>query len=340
MSQGVYTRMKRFEFVKGWVTGGTDPADGSVECGDGTHFPLEATLDQIAEIYHRARDSYLTGSITTTYTSSSAPELLAITTTGFTGTPSTDLVESGVTSEGETTLSQRAYSTGSTGDVAGFAQYFGSAYNVNGQDFYDANSELAIHSLPFNRFNPGTGLTQDFLTTFPEDAVRFHPITMPSFYSAYHEIYRNDGAAAPESGIYIYEAYARFNYSPISIGGVQIAWIDDNESGNPLDPLNRKFINFSFAFRQNFIYGGAEPSYSTFQGYDTSYDTSPTSVNFNIELSTSTLSCPLYAGNRGYPAFDGITHSGGINLVVTKWWPYAKDSPAVPVWDADTGLKL
>lgn len=335
MSQGVYTRMKRFEFVKGWVTGGTDPADGSVECGDGTLYPLEATLDQIAEIYHRARDSYLTGSITTTYTSSFDPELLAITTTGFTGTPSTDLVESGVTSEGETTLSQRAYSTGSTGDVAGFAQYFGSAYSVNGQDFYDANSELAIHSLPSNSYNPRTGLTQDFFATFSEDAVNFYPITMPSFYSAYHEIYRNDGYQ-PQSGIYIYEAYAKFHYSAISIGAVQIAWIDDNESGNPLDPLNRKFINFSFAFRQSFIYGGNEAYYSTFH----SNDTSTTSVNFNIELSTSTLSCPLYAGGGGYPAFDGITHSGGINLVVTKWWPYAKDSPAVPVWDADTGLKL
>jgi hypothetical protein len=324
--------MKRFEFVKGWVTGGTDPADGSVECGDGTHYPLEATLDQIAEIYYRARDSYLTGSITTTYTSSSAPELLAITTTGFTGTPSTDLVESGVTSEGETTLSQRAYSTG---DVAGFAQYFGSAYSVNGQDFYDANSELAIYSLPFNSYNSRSGLTQNFFTTFSEDAVRFHPITMPSFYSAYHEIYRND-TTAPQSGIYIYEAISSSTGAFSSSGGVQIAWIDDNESGNPLDPLNRKFINFHFALRQNFIYGGAEPSYSTFQ----SYDTSNTLVNFNVELSTSTLSCPLYAGNRGYAAFDGITHSGGINLVVTKWWPYAKDSPAVPVWDADTGLKL
>lgn len=61
MAKGVVTRMKRFEFVNGWMTGGTDPADGSVECGDGTAFPMEVTIDQVAEIFYRVKDAWFTG---------------------------------------------------------------------------------------------------------------------------------------------------------------------------------------------------------------------------------------------------------------------------------------
>jgi len=60
MANSVYTRIKRFEFVNGWLTGGTDPADGSVECGDGTAFPMEVTLDQVAEIFYRVKDAWIT----------------------------------------------------------------------------------------------------------------------------------------------------------------------------------------------------------------------------------------------------------------------------------------
>jgi len=61
MANGVSTRNKRFEFVNGWLTGGTDPADSSVECGDGTAFPMEVTLDQVAEIFYRVKDAWFTG---------------------------------------------------------------------------------------------------------------------------------------------------------------------------------------------------------------------------------------------------------------------------------------
>ena len=60
MANAVYTRIKRFEFVNGWMTGGTDPEDGSVECGDGTAFPMEVTLDQVAEIFYRVKDAWIT----------------------------------------------------------------------------------------------------------------------------------------------------------------------------------------------------------------------------------------------------------------------------------------
>lgn len=52
----------RVKFVKGWLTGGTDPADGSVECGPKTLHPLQVTLTQLAELMYRVKDSYVDGS--------------------------------------------------------------------------------------------------------------------------------------------------------------------------------------------------------------------------------------------------------------------------------------
>lgn len=60
MSEAVFTAEKRVTFVKGWLTGGTDPADGSVECGDGTIYPMEVTLDQAAEIFYRVKKARIT----------------------------------------------------------------------------------------------------------------------------------------------------------------------------------------------------------------------------------------------------------------------------------------
>ena len=57
----------RLKLIKGWLTGGTDPADGSVECGEGTSYPLLVTVDQLEEIFYRAKDAVFSGSVTAEY---------------------------------------------------------------------------------------------------------------------------------------------------------------------------------------------------------------------------------------------------------------------------------
>jgi hypothetical protein len=60
MGNRVTTPNLRFEWVDGQVTSGT-PDEGFVACGDGTAFPMEVTLDQVAEIFYRVKDAWFTG---------------------------------------------------------------------------------------------------------------------------------------------------------------------------------------------------------------------------------------------------------------------------------------
>jgi hypothetical protein len=60
MGNRVTTPNLRFEWVDGQVTSGT-PDEGFVACGDGTAFPMEVTIDQIAEIFYRVKDAWFTG---------------------------------------------------------------------------------------------------------------------------------------------------------------------------------------------------------------------------------------------------------------------------------------
>lgn len=76
---GVFTNDYRCDFVNGWLTGGIDPADGSAECGYNTAFPLELTLDQVAEVMYRDKDSHFTGG-SITYDVSGLATLYASTT--------------------------------------------------------------------------------------------------------------------------------------------------------------------------------------------------------------------------------------------------------------------
>lgn len=59
-----------------------------------------------------------------------------------------------------------------------------------------------------------------------------------------------------------------------------------------------------------------------------------------FKLSNSEPSCALYGGNIDYEPVDHITYGTDLVLEAKEWWPYAKDSPAVPVWNSATGAKL
>lgn len=329
MAEAVYTAEKRVTLVKGWLTGGVDPADGSVECGDGTAYPLEVTIGQLAEIYYRVRDSIFSGAITETYNDGVNPA--SYITLGISGTPATNLVEYNAVNDGGggsvNYFVQRGYSTE---DVVGWGQYFGEPYTVTFDgdgspspppsiDYYDANKERAVWipdiDVGFNSSELKTGYSHNLVGGWYGGADFTY-----SGYRVYHDIDNGSG------DLYVGDASLIF--------GNQIAWLDENGSGNPFDPLNKLYISLQFDI-YGIIYTGEfwstliSPSSIEF----------PMGVNLEIKLQTGdVITCPLYS-NRFYPD-PNYYYTGAIRVAATEWWPYAKGAPATPVWNTGTGAKL
>jgi hypothetical protein len=333
---GVFTPDLRFEWVRGYI--GTDPEDGSVECGPGTFYPLEVTNDQLAEIMYRVRDSVLTGYLVAsggyydgaTYgVTSGTPEKLVVS-NAFSYQPDPEYDP-----EYQFVYSARGYRTR---DPDGNDDYFGDAYEIDtdipdglGGNYYDVgDSERAMWiskstNVKFNNQTENFFWDSDFKTGFSHH-----------FSSGRLEELWSDTEVLIDELPTIYMTYLAYDGEPfgavptiINFNG-RVAWIDDNESGNPFDPENRRFVGFQFNNIANF----GDTNYLTTVSFGAEYltDTGRTII---LALASGTVSCPIYA----YGSYDA-TWSGGFTLTPTKWWPYAKGSPAEPVWDAETGERL
>ena len=306
---GVFTLMKRVTFVKGWLTGGTDPADGSVECGVGTAFPMAVTLDQIAEIFYRAKDAWFTsGSLIDIDSGGVGTESLT-----FTGTD-----PSGVLVTDDTDYkSQRGYYTVDTVPAA-HDGYFGTAYTVSGTDVREvATNERCMWIPPSDVAFSGDALGSGFSGySGPEIGCAFSTYmiidtsTEPTGYALTFE---------PWPDVATYPVFTGITKELWLIFSGEIAWVGGE---GPFDPAAALYLGVYFEVN------GSGSDFSTLVGSGYLLDES-----LALELSSGTVTCPLY-GNEGSGSGTDFT------CTVKEWWPYAKDSPAVPVWDADTGLKL
>jgi hypothetical protein len=70
-------------------------------------------------------------------------------------------------------------------------------------------------------------------------------------------------------------------------------------------------------------------------GYDWSAYAKPI-CQYILRLESGDATCQVYF------AADAWSEESGLDFIheATEWWPYAKDSPAVAVWDAGTGALL
>jgi hypothetical protein len=125
----------------------------------------------------------------------------------------------------------------------------------------------------------------------------------------------------------------------------QVAWVDLDESGNPFSPGNKLFVAISFRLTSSVDFPGYLPDSEIFitslseTDYHGEYET--TDKTLSIVLASGTVSCPLYVLPLG--DYGDITTSytlANVVITATKWWPYAKNSPAEPVWNAATGAEL
>jgi hypothetical protein len=362
VGQGVFTPELRFKWVKGFV--GTDPEDGSVECGDGTIYPLEVTLDQLAEIMYRVKFAEFTSS---------------------TFKPDLPYVGHGVATGPNTPRVQHAVGSGA----------FSENYRMSGYWCLDSTN-IEVEMGVYEDFEPsdyalnflGEAYTSDVYADFTAswfgypESLTFRDISenerglwVPHVEGKFSN-WNNQGAMESLGYTYAIMAYTpglsgydldqfktAFTWYSRSHAGalddpppLNIPWISDlsypgdviyeqlevcvqfngnvavvGDIENIHHPDNRFFVGMhvSGSMASDFY------AFSTaidFFGTDTLISSPAT---YKMVLSASSITIPIY---RRYSDLNEPT--GELEHSATEWWPYAKDNPAVPVWDTATGAKL
>lgn len=317
MPEGVYTLNKRISFVKGWLTGGTDPADGSVECGDDTAYPMLVTLDQIAEIFYRVKDAQFTaGSLDYVYSGFSQSIL-----------PPANLHTNRAYEKNSATHVYRGY-TAQSNAIEPPTSYLTNPYNAGNSIYFQdiANRESAIY-LPKVFTSPG-----------------YYGPNGTDFYWSLGQInafsYYSKGSVPNIEDYYWFHTspagYADNNVGLIEFNG-KVAVIKVNPTDSDVAPTNLYYLGVFF-YAETFPPIGPGTWASSMTEYVDPTGTNATYVcDYVIKLSSSSEArCKIYIIDDIYDSVDG---SDFVHQAV-EWWPYAKNSPSEPVWGLTTGLKL
>ena len=292
--------MKRFTFVE----------KTSSEVGDGTDFPMLVTLDQLAEIMYRVKDAWFTAGSVVKDNS----------TTSIKGTPTAQLVNNiSVIGSlyGTSFIYVRAYSASDTVSEK-FDSYFGEEYSYYSENFRDCTSEIGIwypdYGRIFNGSYPYGYLDVGFRCGFSH---MVQCSETSGFDPAPSDFYRITTITTDSGGGSSIESTS--SLSVIFTG--EVAYIGDHLMGSLF------YVGLKMGAAAG--YYGINTSSSIFGS--SAYDTGG---KFVLGLAGGdSVSCKLYSPDT----YDSVSD---FVLQAQEWWPYAKDSPAVPVWDADTGVKL
>ena len=335
------------------------------EVGDGKAWPMQVSLDQLAEILYRVKDGKMTSG---SFSASSYDPELESTHSIFVkilGDPAEKLVEVSniVNTPFWTTTSISARGLCAIGTSAGVIltkepeTRFSTAYQVAAKwetplfvrDIKD--DELGIWARHVDE--KGGVFWKDDEYGWPSELLKSdnHPATYePLTYRTGLNLHCTiiDAGAAPlvygvfgdvEDGFgpsfYAVTSEASVNFLPtVAVVG---------EDNNPFNPSNKLYLGVEFTvawFRQ---FASSEYWLSTrTDGFGVPVDVVPAGITFSIKLSTSSITCPLYYSNHPQWGDVSFTVGSATNFVLEakKWWPYAKDSPATPLWNKDTGAKL
>jgi len=147
----------------------------------------------------------------------------------------------------------------------------------------------------------------------------------PANYGAYREI-------SPPAG-WLYAAVPmELNFKPNG-ATLRVAWVDDDGSGNPLSPGNRRFLKMELTLRSIGIgYITTDKTSYLGNGY------SETAATFKLVLSNSSVTCIFWLSSSDPDAEHAMTSE--IVLTADSWFPYAHPATGLPVWDTATGLPL
>lgn len=342
----------RVKFIKGWLTGGGDPGDGSVECGNGTEYPLEVTREQLEEIMYRVRDSeFVDGEVKILF-SDGDPENDNNNLSTFTfGAPPSALYASA-----SADFLLRGYHTAvlifdpSDPDPMpnyGLA-YFDESYVINdGLNDIKVREAVEEKALWAAVEDPPGTLVVGMYQQFNGDASNTYFLQQPSdtqFRTGF-SYFGQDGAATTIAGYPI--GFSDFFFAGGSTAYVnfsgQVAWIDVDSSGNPFSPNNRIFIGMIFAQGNDPVLISTNKTAEIGSTFGTNLIADiPLGIDFELELANSiVVSCPLYYG----VLYDTSPYSASVasvtnyRLKATKWFPYAAKNGS-PAWNAATGAPI
>jgi hypothetical protein len=324
MAEHVTTFSPRITFVKGWVTGGTDPADGSVECGEGTDYPMLVTIDQLAEIMYRVRDAWFTsGSAVYSYVDGEGL-VTATATTAVQGTPIAQLVNSINTQDnpfGTTYSYARAYNVSDTVSTQ-FDSYFGEEYTLYSYyTFRDCTSEIGIWYLDYGTLGGNIGLNYPSYLDLGFRCGFSHAV---GCFTSYF------GLDPAPSGFYKITTNTDYSYGGSSLSASnlwviftgEVAYVGDS----PTSPTAQLYVGLKMGIDAGFY--GINTSISYFSGTP-SYDTGG---KFVLGLAGGeTVSCKLYSPDT----YDSVSD---FVLQAQEWWPYQDDNGNV--WSPTTGLPV
>lgn len=332
----------RFQFVKGWETGGTDPMDGSVECGDLTAYPMEVTganlreiIDKISEIYYRVKVatftentlafSFAAGGV---ITASMTPRVQSETPTGLYyiylmhGYWAIDDATFPVSSEADPLLG-----TQYAADIYDPAN-FGAPLTLDFRDISDKERVLwyeaeAGESPQWHKLEPSLGLgsfytgsgslggtdEQYFRTAFSWYSISDGgTLTAPTIAVPYV----TDTSLLPDIAYESLEVLVEFNGKIGVVGDIE----------NIFDAANTFYLGLTCKFKLS----GTSIEYSTAE------PATVTTGNYVIRLPSGDLSCPF--GTVSSPTLTGDLVSEAV-----EWFEYA-DKSGDPAWDSTDGTQI
>ena len=335
MAQGVYTLKKRVTFVEKSLS----------ECGDGTARPLEVTgatprdkFDKIAEIYYRVSDAYpVSGTATLDYfgfplvmsAPTAAPTERAL---GVVGADSVSLVEC-----------QRGFVIEDYPELpVGAGDYLGDSYPI--ETYYPAATLRTAYFRETNDKERGLffevtagdplwggalQVSHNGLTAFGY-FYEFSPIDgLPAAITSSHTwtSILNDGINPPVEGL-----------AQVQIGfNDEVAYVLNDPADSIFSPNTKFYLKFYFQFL-----AGVGMAATVCITTNPIINGLSSPCNYVIRLSSGDLSCPLYFLDQTQTYDVSASISGATDFIheATEWFPYAKNSPPVPVWDTATGVKL
>lgn len=343
-SEGVSIVEPRVKFVRGYMPGDPDPAPGSVECGDGTEYPLKVTSDQLFEILYRVQNAYLSAGLLTLDISGS--EDWEDNVIEFEVVPPTDPDNLPLVAEGDEN-GEYYYKKGfhlfadpATFPPSYLAPFFAaSSYAIppsidnpfpSGEEVFEVLNDPLVLWLQYP--------SEEFLFTqtnleVSSSSAFDHAFYYSDAYSTYDPI--DYGVLITETGTGIGPAECYFDV------GDNVAWVDKDGSGDPFSAGNEIYLGFNFMGSVTHVNIELEVnSVKDLYTPDDGYSMEELTNKFILELSGGVqVSFPLYVYYSDSGSATLVETGSDIVLKAHRWWDY-KNKDGSSVWDTSTGERL